>query len=349
VTPLPELRALRAALPAALLRPSTTRSLAYLARDAALLGASYAAATRLEAPALMPLLAFVQGTLFWALFVLGHDCGHGSFSRHRRLAALVGHLVHTPLLVPYHAWRISHRAHHRHTGDVERDATWFPLTPAQLEALPPFVRWLRLRGFLLVFPLYLARGTPGRDHGSHYAPRCSLFAADERRGVAASVGLCAAWLGVLGVLGVVYGPGFVARHWLAPWLVFCVWAALVTYLHHTDPAVPWYRGAAWTPLRGALATVNRRYGPFERLHHDAGCHVAHHLFPELPHYALRAATEALRPLLGEQLRESREPVLRALVTAARRCETVSAEGEVLRYAPRAQPPPRGAESSPATT
>jgi len=30
-----------------------------------------------------PLFWFVQGTLFWCLFVIGHDCGHGSFSKTR--------------------------------------------------------------------------------------------------------------------------------------------------------------------------------------------------------------------------------------------------------------------------
>lgn len=54
----------------------------------------------------------MQGTLFWALFVIGHDCGHGSFSRHRWLNHLVGHLSHTPILVSFHGWRISHRTHH---------------------------------------------------------------------------------------------------------------------------------------------------------------------------------------------------------------------------------------------
>ncbi|HVP29231.1 MAG TPA: fatty acid desaturase [Myxococcota bacterium] len=349
MTPTPDPVALRAALPVALLRPSTVRSFGYVLRDGAALVGVYALASAVDSPWLTPLFAFAEGTLFWALFVLGHDCGHGAFSRHRRLNTIVGHALHTPLLVPYHAWRISHRLHHRHAGDVERDATWFPLTPVQLAALPGAVRWLRLRGFLLVFPLYLLRGTPGRAHGSHFDPRCSLFAEHERRAVATSVALCACWLLGLASLTAWQGPAFVARHWLAPWFVFCLWAALVTYLHHTDPDVPWYRGAAWSPLRGALATVNRRYGPFERIHHDAGCHVAHHLFPELPHYALRPATEALRPLLGEALRESHAPVLRALFTAARECEAVAETGEVVRYARLAAPAPSGAASSPATT
>jgi omega-3 fatty acid desaturase (delta-15 desaturase) len=206
-----------------------------------------------------------------------------------------------------------------------------PLTQAQLEALPRFSRWLRLRGFLLAFPFYLLRGTPGREYGSHYDPRCALFRPGERRRVALSVALCGLWLLGLAALALWQGPTGVLRHFFLPWLVFCLWAALVTYLHHTDPAVPWYRDPEWTPLRGALATVDRSYGLFEAVHHQAGCHTAHHLFPAIPHHQLRRATAALRPILGEALRASPAPIWRALPASAQRCQVIAPTGAEVRY------------------
>jgi len=44
--------------------------------------------------------------MFWALFVVGHDCGHACSPATN--GNLIGHLCHTPIL-RFHGWRISHR------------------------------------------------------------------------------------------------------------------------------------------------------------------------------------------------------------------------------------------------
>ncbi len=53
----------------------------------------------------------------------------------------------------------------------------------------------------------------------------------------------------------------------------------------------------WTYMRGGLSTIDRDYGIFNKIHHDIGTHVVHHLFPQMPHYNLEEATE-VRPLPG---------------------------------------------------
>lgn len=316
--------ALRRALPARCLRPSLLRSLSYLLVDLLTLAGLVTLAEQVTSPWLLPGFVFAEGTLFWALFVIGHDCGHGSFSSSSRVNTWVGHLVHTPLLVPFHAWRLSHQRHHRHTCDLDRDEGWFPFTEEQIRALPWALRVLRFRLPLIVFPFYLLRGTPGRA-GNHVNSQSALFAARERPAVRASLRACGAWLGLLVLLAAFFGPSVLLRHFVAPYLVFVVWIDLVTYLHHMGPEVPWYRGSAWTPLRGALATVDRTFGIFDRIHHRAGWHTAHHLFPGVPHYRLREATKALRPHLADYQRDP-VPVAPALVWAWRH-PSVPARGE----------------------
>lgn len=56
-------------------------------------------------------------------------------------------------------------------------------------------------------------------------------------------------------------------------------------------------------MRGGLSTIDRDYGIFNKIHHDIGTHVVHHLFPQIPHYNLVKATEAVKPVLGQYYRK----------------------------------------------
>ena len=123
-----KLKALKDAIPDYCFEPSTGRSLAYMALDFGIVAALYALAYNINSWLFFPLFWLAQGTMFWALFVVGHDCGHGSFSKHKWLNNLVGHITHTPILVPYHGWRISHRTHHANTGNIDTDESWYPIS-----------------------------------------------------------------------------------------------------------------------------------------------------------------------------------------------------------------------------
>jgi omega-3 fatty acid desaturase (delta-15 desaturase) len=57
-------------------------------------------------------------------------------------------------------------------------------------------------------------------------------------------------------------------------------------------------GKEWSYLRGGLTCLDRDYGLLHRVTHDIGTHVVHHLFPQIPHYHLREATAAIKPILG---------------------------------------------------
>lgn len=64
-------------------------------------------------------LAIPTGFLFIRLFILQHDCGHGSFFPSRKANHIVGSLLGVVTLFPYGYWRRTHAIHHATSGNLE--------------------------------------------------------------------------------------------------------------------------------------------------------------------------------------------------------------------------------------
>ncbi|XP_076890940.1 sn-2 acyl-lipid omega-3 desaturase (ferredoxin), chloroplastic-like [Bidens hawaiensis] len=332
---------IRAAIPKHCWVKDPWRSMGYVARDVAIVLALAAAAAHLNSCLLWPLYWAAQGTMFWALFVLGHDCGHGSFSNNPKLNSVVGHLLHSSILVPYHGWRISHRTHHQNHGHVENDESWHPLTEKTFKSLDWMTRTLRftLPFPMLAYPFYLWNRSPGKS-GSHFDPNSDLFVPAEKKDVITSTICWTTMLALLFGLNFVVGPMQMLKLYGIPYLINVMWLDFVTYLHHHghEDKLPWYRGKEWSYLRGGLTTIDRDYGWINNIHHDIGTHVIHHLFPQIPHYHLIEATEAAKPVLGKYYREpkkSSSPIpfhlLGELLRSLKKDHYVSDTGDVLYY------------------
>jgi acyl-lipid omega-3 desaturase len=324
------LQDLKQAIPAKCFEPSIPRSLAYFFLDLGLISGLYAIAYSLQAWWFYPIFWFLQGTMFWALFVVGHDCGHGSFSKLKWLNNLIGHLSHTPILVPFHGWRISHRTHHANTGSLDNDESWYPVSEHIYDGMQWPERLIRFYLPLWAYPFYLLKRSPQRQ-GSHFTPTSDLFKPSEKWDVLTSTACILAFVGFLGWVGYQYGLGFLTVYYIVPYLVFVAWLDLVTFLHHTEPDIPWYRGKDWYFLKGALSTIDRNYGWFNPIHHNIGTHVAHHIFLSMPHYHLKTATAAIKPILGDLYRESKEPIVPSFFRSLKYCQFVPNNGGKVFY------------------
>lgn len=62
-----------------------------------------------------------MGMSLSSLFIVGHDCGHGTFSEYQWVNDIFGHLSHAPLMAPFWPWQKSHRQHHQYTSHLEKD------------------------------------------------------------------------------------------------------------------------------------------------------------------------------------------------------------------------------------
>ncbi|KAF7320735.1 Linoleoyl phosphatidylcholine delta-12 acetylenase [Mycena chlorophos] len=114
---------------------------------------------------------------------------------------------------------------------------------------------------------------------------------------------------------------------------------LITYLHHTDPLIPHFRGKAWTFTRGASATVDQPIlgwqGDFF-LHSVARYHVLHHsrqFFPKIPFCKSPSShTQEKLTCLGPQhYHFCDRPAFVVLWENYNRCQFVDDEGDVVFY------------------
>ncbi len=65
------------------------------------------------------LCALPAALLLMRLFILQHDCGHGSFFKSRRANDLLGFVLGVVTLVPYTYWRRTHAIHHATSGNLD--------------------------------------------------------------------------------------------------------------------------------------------------------------------------------------------------------------------------------------
>ncbi|GFS39268.1 fatty acid desaturase 7 [Actinidia rufa] len=267
---------IRAAIPKHCWVKDPLRSLSYVIRDILVVFGLAAAAVRFDNWVVWPFYWIAQGTMFWALFVLGHDCGHGSFSDNPKLNSVFGHLLHSFILVPYHGWRISHRTHHQNHGHVENDESWVPLSEKLYKTLHVSTKFLRFKvPFpLFAYPFYLWSRSPGKK-GSHFNPNSGLFLPSERRYVLTSTMCWCIMIALLLCASIVVGPVQLLKVYGVPYLVFVMWLDIVTYLHHHGheqklPLVPrqgmeLLKGRAYNPAKPVLGKYYRepkKSGPF---------------------------------------------------------------------------------------
>jgi acyl-lipid omega-6 desaturase (Delta-12 desaturase) len=69
--------------------------------------------------ALTLLLAVPTGCFLMRLFMIQHDCGHGSYFRRKRARDWVGFCIGVLTLIPYAYWRRTHANHHAHSGNLD--------------------------------------------------------------------------------------------------------------------------------------------------------------------------------------------------------------------------------------
>ncbi len=84
------------------------------------------------------LLILPAAGLLIRLFIIFHDCGHGSFFKSKRLSDTVGYLLGILAFTPYQRWHHAHLIHHRTAGNLDKRGVGdvWTLTVKEYQELP---------------------------------------------------------------------------------------------------------------------------------------------------------------------------------------------------------------------
>src|SRR5260221_6092569 len=67
----------------------------------------------------LPLAVMAAGLLV-RIFIIFHDCGHGSFFKSRTANSVTGFFAGLLTFTPFYHWRWEHATHHGTSGDLDR-------------------------------------------------------------------------------------------------------------------------------------------------------------------------------------------------------------------------------------
>lgn len=247
------------------------------------------------------LLAVPTAGLLVRLFIIQHDCGHGSFFGSRSSNDLVGRALSLLTLTPYGSWKLGHAIHHASTGNLDRRGRGDvdTMTVAEYRESAPLRRLgyrlyrnplvMVLLGAPLMF-IVLNRLPTGSAWGERKR-RDSILALDLALLVA--FGVPCLVFGIFPVL-MTYLPVIVIASWIGNWLF---------YVQHQFETAHWERSGDWDFHVAAMAGSSYFKLPpiLQWFSGNIGLHHVHHLCSRVPNYRLQACLDAA-PELGDVTR-----------------------------------------------
>ena len=235
-------------------------------------------------------LAILAGAFLVRVFIIFHDCGHGSFFKSPRANNVWGFLCGVLTFTPFYHWRWEHSLHHATSGDLDRRGTgdlWTMTVQEYLAASRgkrfayrlarnPIVLFLLAPFFMFLIRHRFPKAEASRrERWSVYWMNLAIL------GVAAAMtalfGLKAYLLIQLTVLMVAGSAG--------------VW---LFYVQHQFEGVYWERRDDWNYAAAALQGSSFYKLPrvLQWFSGNIGFHHIHHLSPRIPNYHLEKCHNA---------------------------------------------------------
>ncbi|MFK7853520.1 MAG: fatty acid desaturase [Granulosicoccus sp.] len=232
------------------------------------------------------LLAVPTACLLLRVFIIQHDCGHGSMFSSNRVNNNIGRCLGILTLTPYDYWRRSHAGHHASSGNLDRrgigDIDTLTVTEYGNLGLLGKLRYRMYRHPIVMFvlgPTYL------------FVFRHRLPVGEMNKGLKPWMSVIGTNLSILVVFSaVIYFVGlknFLIVH--IPVVMICasigVW---LFYIQHQYEDAHWEKEPEWSREHAALhgSSYYDLPSPIMWLTGYIGIHHVHHLSSRIPFYHL---------------------------------------------------------------
>jgi len=231
----------------------------------------------------LALAALAAGFLV-RIFIIFHDCGHGSFFRSRRANTFWGVVTGVLTFTPYQQWRHNHAVHHATSGDLDRrgkgDIWTLTVREYRESSRRRRLAYRLVRNPIVLFlvaPLYLfliQYRLPSRGAGKR-----------ERRSV---YWMDATLLAIVAVMGVTLGIKTFLWIQLPVSMLATTAGIWLFYVQHQFEGVYWERGEHWDFVGAALngSSFYKLPKVLQWFSGNIGFHHIHHLSPGIPNYNL---------------------------------------------------------------
>ena len=253
------------------------------------------------------LLTIPAGGLLLRLFVIQHDCGHGSLFRSRKTNDWVGRALSVLTLTPYDSWRKAHAKHHATSGNLEKRGVG-DIDTLTLDEYRAKSRLQRLVYRIYRNPLLLFGVGPA-----------FTFFVRHRFPLGSRAGGWRVWLPTMSTNAAILAAAaliiwnlgfalFIAVH-LPIALIAATGGIWLFYVQHQFEHTNWDRDADWNFHDAALygSSYYTLPGVLRWVTGDIGIHHVHHLSCRIPFYRLPqvlAAHPALTTINRLSIRES---------------------------------------------
>lgn len=220
------------------------------------------------------------------LFILQHDCGHGTLFERRSLNDWIGRIIGVFTLTPYDYWRRTHAVHHASAGNLDRRGVGDvdTLTVREYRALP---WWGRARYWLYRHPLVMFGLGPAWLFVCQYRLPFGLMRSGAQPWVstlATNLGIALPVALMMWLVGI--GP-FLLVQLPITWIAASagVW---LFYIQHQFEETHWSEDGEWDFQNAALQGSSHYDLPFPLrwITGNIGIHHIHHLAARIPFYRL---------------------------------------------------------------